>query len=122
MNRLLGALLITALLVSVNGAARAESMDKVPCPGMDRGDFERSVASARRSLILAPAPAAALLKLWRERSRHSSTIEPDRVVVFDMATKPFVIAIETEACVVTVMPMARQRLFRLLDRRLGRLV
>lgn len=89
------------------------------CPGVDLALFERSFASDVRRYGFDHAMLEPFVDLWRAGQRPPLPIAPERVTVYSLPDRPYLVGYQSGGCVIAFLAVDRERLRRWLRPRLG---
>lgn len=118
------ALLLLALLTMASPAVAAGAE---PCQGVTLARFEQGLPAATRRYVVGAELAVPFAELW-ERARRSrpgavagarGPAMPDAVTVYARQDRPLLVAYRTGGCVLSVVIVKRDQLWRVLDAHAG---
>ncbi len=89
------------------------------CPGITTSSFEQRIPEQVRRYEFDRALLEPFVQLWHAAQRPDLPVRPERVTVYAVPGRPFLIGYETGECVIAFLAVERQRLLQWLRPRLG---
>jgi hypothetical protein len=113
------ALLISIVLMPVAKLAAEMKAERQICPGIAVARFEEQLPSRVQRYAFEQALLKPFVELWRSGSRPNLPARPERVMVYSVPGKPFLVGYQSGACVIASLSVERERLWRWLGPRIG---
>lgn len=122
-HRLLAVTLFLAVaLFSTRPAAEPTSDVDAVCAGVAIALFERRFPDHVRRYAFGPAMLGPFIELWRSEHRPDLPSSPEQVMIYAVSGQPLVIGYQKGDCIMALLSVERQRLWRWLRPRIGWLV
>jgi hypothetical protein len=89
------------------------------CPGIDLALFERRFPNDVRRFGFDHAMLEPFVALWRSGRRPALPVAPERVTVYSLPDRPYLVGYQSGDCVIAFLAVERQQLWRWLRPHLG---
>lgn len=118
MSRPLAAALLFAMVAGAEPATAAPAHAEL-CPGRTVARLEQRFPEQAQSYAFAGAKLKPFLELWHATRRPRLPVPPERVTVYAVPGKPYLVGYQRHGCVIAFLAVQRQKLLRWLRPRLG---
>ncbi len=113
------ALVLLALLCPVDSAAAQPSTMVHACPGIAISSFEQRIPDQVQRYEFNHAMLEPFVQLWHAAQRPNLPVHPERVTVYAVPGRPYLVGYESGDCMIAFLAVERQRLLQWLRPRLG---
>ena len=113
------ALVLLALLCPVEPAVAQPAPATRACPGIAISRFEQRIPDQVQRYEFDHAMLEPFVELWHAARRPDLPVRPERVTVYAVPGRPFLIGYESGDCMLAFLAVERQRLLQWLRPRLG---
>jgi hypothetical protein len=113
------ALLLLALLCPVDAAIAEPASVAHACPGIAISSFEGRIPDQVQRYEFDHAKLEPFVQLWHAARRPDLPVRPERVTVYAVPGRPFLVGYESGGCMIAFLAVERQRLLQWLRPRLG---
>ena len=104
------------------GGVPAAAASPAACRGVALERFEQGLPADTRRYAVGAHLASPFAELWNKARRPDLTAVPDAVTIYARGSQPLLIAYRTGHCVLAVVTLPRDRLWRVLREELGQSV
>jgi hypothetical protein len=118
-NRFVSLVLLSALTLAGEPALAATKAASSTCPGIAVALFEQKVSEKAQRFALDRAMVEPFVALWHAARRPAMPARPERVTVYALPGKPFLIGYQRGDCVIAFLSIDRQRLLQWLRPQIG---
>jgi hypothetical protein len=117
-----GALVLLALLYPADPVIAQPASVARACSGIPVSAFEQRIPSQVRRYEFDHAELKPFVQLWHAAQRPDLPVRPERVTVYAVPGRPFLIGYESGDCMIAFLAVERERLLQWLRPRLGWLI
>jgi hypothetical protein len=115
----LSALALLVLVCPVDSAVAQPASVARSCPGVAVTSFERRIPDQVQRYQFDHAMLEPFVQLWHAAKRPDLPARPERVTVYAVPGRPFLVGYESGDCMIAFLAVERQRLLQWLRPRLG---
>jgi hypothetical protein len=113
------AFVLLTLLCPVDPAIGEPTGVAHACPGVAISSFEQRIPDQVQRYEFDRAMLEPFVQLWQAAQRPDLPLRPERVTVYAIPGRPFLIGYESGDCMIAFLAVERQRLLQWLRPRLG---
>jgi len=118
-NLRVSALVLLALLCRVDSAIGEPATETRACPGIAISMFEQRIPDRVQRYEFDHVMLEPFVQLWHAAQRPDLPVRPERVTVYAIPGRPFLVGYESGDCMIAFLAVERQRLLQWLRPRLG---